>query len=224
MTLASLVQGDILRRRERVDIYDKVDPARVALVVIDMQNAFCRPGGILSVDSARSIVPNVNRLAQGLRAAGGSVYWIQMKIESERDWPVYLGDLVSRREAIDKILADLSPTGEGSRLWHELDVQDGDTLLRKNRFSAFLPKACTLMEHLEKKGIDTVVIAGTLTNVCCESSARDAAMHDYKVIFPSDANAARYESAHERSLEMIAQCFGDVRTTDETLALIEAGA
>ena len=88
MTLASLVQSDILRRRERIDIYDQLDPARTALVVIDMQNAFCRPGGILSVDSARSIVPNINRLAQGLRAAGGSVYWIQMKIDSEAAWPV----------------------------------------------------------------------------------------------------------------------------------------
>ena len=222
MTLASLVQDDILRRRERIHIYDKVDPARTALVVIDMQNAFCRPGGILSVDPARAIVPNVNRLARSLRAAGGSVFWIQMKIESERGWPIYLGDIVSRRDAIDRILVELSPSGEGTRLWPELDVQDGDTVLPKNRFSAFLPKACTLMEHLEKKGVDTVVIAGTLTNVCCESSARDAAMHDYKVIFPSDANAARYESAHERSLEMIAQCFGDVRSTDEIVALIAA--
>lgn len=224
MALTSRVQDDILRRRERIHIYDKLDARKTALVVIDMQNAFCKPGGILSVDSARSIVPNVNRLAQSLRSAGGSVFWIQMKIESEAAWPVYLGDIVSRRDSIEKILADLSPSGEGTKLWPKLDVKDGDTVLPKNRFSAFLPKACTLMEHLEQKGIDTVVIAGTLTNVCCESSARDAAMHDYKVIFPSDANAARYESAHQWSLETIAQCFGDVRSTDEIIGLVRAGS
>ena len=224
MNFTSAVQNDILRRREQIHIYDKVDPRKTALVVIDMQNAFCRPGGVLSVDSARAIVPNVNRLARALRGAGGSVYWIQMKIASEAAWPVYLGDIVSRRENIGKILQDLAPDGEGSRLWPELDVKDGDTLLPKNRFSAFLPKACTLMEHLERQGKDTVVIVGTLTNVCCESSARDAAMHDYKVIFASDANAARNDSAHERSLEMIAQCFGDVRSTEEIIALIHAGS
>lgn len=224
MSLTPRVQEDILRRRERLPIYDKLDPARTALVVIDMQNAFCKPGGILCVDAARSIVPNVNRLADSLRGAGGSVFWIQMKIASKAHWPVYLGDIVSRPDAIEKILADLSPSGEGTKLWPELDVRDGDTALPKDRFSAFLPKACTLMEHLEKKGITTVIIAGTLTNVCCESSARDAAMHDYRVIFPSDANAARYESAHDRSLEMIAQCFGDVRTTDEVLGMIAAGS
>ena len=213
MALSPRVQEDILRRRERLPMYEKLDPARTALVVIDMQNAFCKPGGILCVDSARAIVPNVNRIAQGLRGAGGSVFWIQMKIASKAHWPVYLGDIVTRPDAIERILADLAPSGEGAKLWPELDVDGSDTVLPKDRFSAFLPKACTLMEHLDRKGIDTVIIAGTLTNVCCESSARDAAMHDYKVIFPSDANAARYEDVHERSLEMIAQCSGDVRTT-----------
>jgi ureidoacrylate peracid hydrolase len=224
MALSPRVQQDILRRRERLPMYERLDPARTALVVIDMQNAFCKPGGILCVDSARSIVPNVNRLAQSLRGAGGSVFWIQMKIASKAHWPVYLGDIVSRPDAIERILADLSPSGDGTKLWPELDVESSDTVLPKDRFSAFLPKACTLMEHLDKKEIDAVIIAGTLTNVCCESSARDAAMHDYKVIFPSDANAARYEDVHENSLEMIAQCFGDVRTTDEVVRMIRIGS
>ncbi|MEJ7929478.1 isochorismatase family cysteine hydrolase [Ramlibacter sp. AN1015] len=223
MAFTPRVQDGILRRREQVPIYDTLDPARTALVVVDMQNAFCKPGGILSVDSARSIVPNINTLAASLRRAGGSVFWIQMKIASKAHWPVYLGDLVSRPDAVEAILADLSPTGEGTELWPELQVDPADTVLPKDRFSAFLSKACTLMEHLDRKGIDTVIIAGTLTNICCESSARDAAMHDYKVVFPSDANAARYEDVHERSLETIAQCFGDVRTTEDIVAMIDRG-
>jgi len=224
MNFARTVEADILRRRESLHIYDRLDPKRTALVVIDMQKAFCNPGGVLAVETARSIVPNVNRLAESLRAAGGPVFWIQMKIESEARWPVYLGDIVSRREPIDRILRDLAPSSEGIELWPELDVKASDTVLAKDRFSAFLPRACKLMENLEAKGVDTVIIAGTLTNVCSESSARDAAMHDYKVILAADANAARNEAAHIRSLEAIAEFFGDVRSTAEIVALLEAGA
>lgn len=223
MTFSKTVQDAILKRREKIHIYDKLDATRTALVVIDMQNAFCKPQGVLSVDSARSIVPNVNRLAEATRSRGGSVFWVQMKIASEARWPIYLGEIVTRREPIDRILQDLSPTSEGTALWPELDVREDDTLVEKDRFSAFLPSACNLTELLDDKGIDTVIIVGTLTNVCCESSARDAAMQDYRVVFVSDANAARDHESQTRSLEAIGQFFGDVRTTDETIRLLEGG-
>lgn len=222
MQISPSVTEQILQRRERLDIYDRLTPAKTALIVVDMQNAFCAADSVMCVPDAQGIVPNINRLAQSLRAAGGSVYWVQMKIESEADWPRYLGELVSRRGNIEGVLDALSPRGPGTELFAPLDVQPGDTRVSKNRFSAFLPKACSLMEQLEQRGIDTVVITGTLTNVCSESSARDAAMHDYKVVFVSDANAARDPVAHQRSLESIALCFGDVRSTDEVVALIEA--
>jgi ureidoacrylate peracid hydrolase len=224
MSLSSSVREVILRRREQVEIYRTLDPKKTALVVIDMQNAFCEPGHITSVEAAPAIVPNINRIARSLRDAGGPVFWVQMKIKDEADWPVYLGDIVSKRDSVDQFLACLSPAGTGTGLWPELDVQEGDTVLEKNRFSAFLSRACRLMEHLERARIDTVIIAGTLTNVCCESSARDAAMHDYKVVFAADANAARTQRAHDNSLDMIAQCFGDVRDTAQIVALIESGS
>ncbi len=224
MTLAKTVEDIILKRRENLHIYSKLNPGTAALIVIDMQNAFCRPGGPIAVDAARDIVPNVNKLAKSMRAAGGPVFWIQMMIESEADWPVYLGDILSRRAPIETMLQELSPAGSGTALWPELDVQASDTIVRKNRFSAFLAKACKLGEHLEARDIDTVIIVGTLANVCCESSARDAAMQDYKVIFASDANAARTESIHAATLETIAQYFGDVRSTEEIVGMIEAGA
>lgn len=222
MPFTNLVENAILRKRERLEVYEALDPGKTALVVIDMQQAFCGGQGVLAVESARSIVPQVNRLAQSLRTAGGSVFWIRMTIASEADWPVYLGDIVSRRDVIDAVVRELAPSGAGSQLWHELDVQSGDAVLTKNRFSAFLPRACDLMESLRHKGIDTVIIAGTLTDVCCESSARDAAMNDFKVIMVSDANATRTESAHAGSLDSIAQCFGDVRSTADVVSLIQA--
>ena len=76
---------------------------------------------------------------------------------------------------------------------------------------------------LTKRGIDTIVITGTVTNVCCESSARDASTLGYRVIMVADANAARRDRDHNATLYTVYRSFGDVRTTDEVLALIERG-
>ena len=69
-------------------------------------------------------------------------------------------------------------------------------------------------------GIDTVIIAGTLTNVCCEASARDAMMADFKTFMAADANAARSDAEHLASLATVIQFFGDVRSCDELIAML----
>jgi nicotinamidase-related amidase len=75
---------------------------------------------------------------------------------------------------------------------------------------------------LKSRGIDTVLIGGTLTNVCSEASARDAAMQDFKTTIVSDANAARSDGEHLATLITFIQSFGDVRRTDELIALLNA--
>jgi ureidoacrylate peracid hydrolase len=73
-------------------------------------------------------------------------------------------------------------------------------------------------------GVDTVLITGTLTNVCCEASARDAMMAGFKTVMVSDANAARSDAEHLAALVTLAQFFADVRSTDEVLGMLVAGA
>ena len=75
-------------------------------------------------------------------------------------------------------------------------------------------------EKLKAQGIDTVLIAGTMTNVCCEASARDAMASGFKTLVVADANAARSEAEHVASLATMAQFIGDVRTTGEVLELL----
>ena len=75
-------------------------------------------------------------------------------------------------------------------LWPGLDVLLGDEMVPKYRFSAFLPGASDLPARLRARGFDTVLITGTVTNVCCESSARDAMMTNFRVVMVSDGNAA----------------------------------
>jgi len=209
----------VCARRGRLHPFARLSASRTALVVIDMQNAFCAPGAAIEVPVARSIVRNINRLARALRACGGSVVWVQMTIKDAGDWPVFLSALVDQENSA-RILAELRPGSEGHKLWPELEVDPADLLIPKNRFSAFLPSACALSSILESRAIESVLIAGTLTNICSEASARDAAMQDFETTIVSDANAARSDDEHKATLVTFIQSFGDVRTTDELVALL----
>jgi ureidoacrylate peracid hydrolase len=119
-----------------------------------------------------------------------------------------------------RILDGLKEGSTGHALWHELEVDSRDMKAKKNRYSAFFPGACDLPSRLQSRRIDTVLIAGTMTNVCCEASARDAMAAGFKTIVVSDANAARSEAEHVASLATMAQFIGDVRSTDEVIGLL----
>lgn len=91
----------------------------------------------------------------------------------------------------------------------------------KSRFSAFLQGSSDLDEQLRRRGVDTVLITGTVSNVCCESTARDAMMLNYRTIFVSDANATRTDEEHNATLGNMVMCFADVASTEEVLRQLE---
>jgi ureidoacrylate peracid hydrolase len=203
-------------RRGRPFVYDRIVPSRTALVVIDLQNAFMRVGAPSEVPNARTIVPAINKLAQALRRAGGTVAWVQATFE-HGGWPLFFEHMV-RPEIAARILAALRPGSPDHALWPELAVADGDIVVPKYRFSAFLPGASTLPAILRGRGIDTVLIAGCMTNMCCDSSARDAVMTDFRTVMVSDCNAARTDAEHLSALGSFLTGFGDVRRSDGLIA------
>lgn len=216
------VVARVTARRGRPFAFPTLDPKRTALVVIDMQNAFMAPGAAAEIPTAREIVPNINAIAAALRRAGGLVSWIQVGVDPTQaggGWPVLYGTLFSEATSAGYI-AQLTPGTEGYALWPGLDTHAGDLVLHKSRFSAFLPGTCELAERLAERNIDTAIITGTLTNVCCESSARDAMMRGFKVIMVADANATRSDAEHTASLVAIHQVFGDVRTTADVVRML----
>lgn len=208
-------------RRGRLQLFDALEPRGTALVVIDMQHAFVAPGAPSAVATAAEIVPNINRLAAALREAGGCVAWVQATYTREGPgyWPLFFDYMVTP-ELSSRILGALTEGSPGHALWAGLDVKPQDLRVPKNRYSAFFPGACELPQRLRERAVDTVLIAGTMTNVCCEASARDAMMDGFKTVVVSDANAARSDAEHIAALATILQFFGDVRTTDEVLALL----
>lgn len=223
-TLPPEVRDTLIARRGRVHLFDRLDPARTALVVIDMQDLFTDPGSDRCIPRARGIVPAINRAATSLRARGGTVAWVQTRLSGgANDWRLYF-EALAPSDAGNDVRRALTPGAPGYALDAGLQTLPGDLFAEKTRFSAFFPGASPLPGMLRDRGIDTVIFAGTLTNVCCETSARDAAMDDFRVILLTDGNATRTDAEHTAALVTIALSFGDAQSIDEVFAHLDAGA
>jgi ureidoacrylate peracid hydrolase len=207
-------------RRGRAHVYETFEAPRTALVVIDLQRAFMEKGAPSEVPQAREIVPAINTLAARLRAAGGTVVFVQATFEAG-GWPNFFDHMVAP-ELSQRILDALQQGADLHRLWPELEVQSGDVVVPKYRLSAFLPGTSTLPAILRGRGIDTVLIAGCMTNVCCDTSARDAVMTDFRTVMVADCCAARTDEAHLAALATFLQAFGDVRDSSEMMAIFQA--
>jgi ureidoacrylate peracid hydrolase len=215
----------VVARRGKEHVFDDLDPARTALIVVDLQNGFMMPGvAFAEIPEAREIVPNVNRLAAALRAAGGTVVWIVTTYEPavDREWSTYYRLSTTANGA--KRSAALTKGAKGHEIWPELEVKPGDPIVEKKRFSAFIQGSSELDKVLKARGIDNLLITGTVTGVCCESTARDAMMLNYQVTMVTDGNASYSDDEHNRALTAFYATFGDIMSTDELIALIAKGA
>lgn len=212
----------VLARRGRLHLFDSLDPKRSALLVIDMQNAFIAPGAPIEVPAARDIVAPINRLAAELRRRGVAIVWVAHENRRDgRDWAGFFDAFVAPGRRAEAAAA-LAVGSELQQLWPGLEVAATDLRVGKNRYSALIKS--DLDKTLRDRGVDTLLIAGTKTNVCVECTARDAMMLDYKVALISDCTAALSDDEQRTTLENVIQQFGDVLTAEEAVALLDAGA
>jgi ureidoacrylate peracid hydrolase len=212
------------RRGGRQYAFPQLDASKTALLVIDMQVYFMEPGMAAEVPAARDIVPNINRLAKSLRSKSGQIVWIKSTMDQStcESWSVMMHELFSR-ERREAMLENLRAGSAGHQLWPDFELSDEDWILEKKRFSALIQGSSDLEEKLKAAGIDTVIITGTLTDVCCESTARDAMMLNFKTIVVSDANAAGCDDDHNHSLNALARLWSDVVSTDDVISRISNG-
>jgi nicotinamidase-related amidase len=205
-----MTHGDARRWQNRVieipeyevNVEVRVDPTRTALVVVDMQNDFVRKGGSLLVPDAEATIPAIVRLLQFARAHGMPVVYSQ---DTHRDgdpewqiWPEH--------------------AREGTWGWdivNELAPARGDLVLRKLRNDAFYS---TPLDHLLRLwGMDTLVICGTVANICVHYTAASAALRCYDVVIPRDAISALDPFDLESSLRQTAFVFAGRITTAAAL-------
>ncbi len=216
----------VLARRGLEHVYADLDPARTALIVVDLQNGFMMPGVAHALcDTAREIVPNVNRIADAVRRTGGKVFWIKNTHDESclTSWSHFHENL-TRPERRQARVQSMSAGTKGHQLWADLVVEPEDEIVQKTRFSAFIQGSSDLESRLRAQGFDTLIITGTVTNVCCESTARDAMMLNFKTIMVTDGNAAITDAEHNASLIAFYLTFGDIMDTQMLVDCLEKNA
>lgn len=207
----------VRKRRGRVRVYQDLDVERMAMLVIDMENCFCAPGGAAEVPRAREIVPNINRLAEACRRLDIPVIWVvHANRDDGADWTLFFDNFLSA-EKREQTIKQLTKGDWGTEIWKGLEVKEDDLIINKCRFSALIPGSSNLERILRSLNKDTLIITGTKTNICCEATARDAMMLDFKVLFISDATAALTDQEHQATLNTIIQNFGDVLTAQQLI-------
>jgi nicotinamidase-related amidase len=210
------VVAKVFARRGRLHAYESLNPAGTALVVVDLMRATVEldPG-------CEGLIPGINRMAEALRQAGGRVAWVTAAPSGSVSRN--MTELAGADRA--KLFHDMAQADDPrADLWPGLDARDTDIHVLKRGASAFFPGKCDLHERLREHDIDTLLIAGTVTNVCCESSARDAVELGYRVTMVSNAMRGYAFGLHEASLTAFYRIFGDVRPTSEILTLIAEGS
>lgn len=210
----ALVDKVVARRGGRLHMYDSLDGPRTALVVVDLDEGSCRRS-----EGAASIYGPVNSVAAAVRAAGGTVAWVTSEVPTPEALERSLGPRLAA-----EYHSETRPNGPGTRLAPPLDERPGDLRAVKARASAFFPGNCDLPDRLRERGVDHVLVAGLATNICCESSARDAHELGYRVTMVCDALVGNAHGLHEASLATMFRIFGDVRPSCEVVALLAAGA
>ncbi len=211
----------VMARRAKYHWFTELDSRKTALVVIDMQNTFCEPNSPAEVPQSREIVDPINKFAKSLREKGGQVIWVlhaNTQIGGKSDWELFFNNVVTD-EVKSRTIASLSP--DKQKVWKDLTVDDRDITIIKNRYSALISGSSSLERVLRNLGIDTILIAGTKTNICCESTARDGMMLDFKIVMVEDCCAALSDDEHQAALESIIQQFGDVRTSTSLLEILK---
>ena len=205
----------VVARQGTLHPYDTLDAASTAFVIVDLQKYYTQPGFQGECAPARGIFDNVNKLAAAMRAKGGTVVWIKTSADGADEFWSHHHQHMLTPERSARRLKELSASHDGFTMPDTLDVQASDLTVVKRCYSALAPGSSELDAVLKAHGIRTVLIGGTVTNVCCESTARDAMMLDYATIMVDDALAAVTDYEHVHSLNNWMLFFGDVLTVDE---------
>jgi len=192
-----------------LDTVDKrLSSAHSPVLVIDMQNDFCAEKGYVErvvgkdVSACRAVVSAIMDLVASARARGVSVFWIKANYDPDR---LPDGMLVKQREKSTEICCG---SGSWGHDFYGVTAADGEPIIEKSCYSAFV--GTDVEKQLRQRGIRTLVFVGVQTNVCVESSLRDAVCRGFYAVLASDCVASHTLPLHEATLNNVRFLFGDV--------------
>ncbi len=180
----------------------RVDPAKTALVVVDMQNDFVKEGGSLVVPDAEGTIPAIQGLLRLARDSGMRVVFTQdTHTEGDPEWDIWP--------------EHVSENSWGWKIVDELTPREGEFVIPKVRYDAFYG---THLDHfLRLWGVETLVLCGTVANICVHYTAASAALRWYRVIVPKDATSALDPFDLEFSLRQTAFLFNGTITRSDAI-------
>jgi ureidoacrylate peracid hydrolase len=183
-----------------------------AVLVIDVQNDFCHEDGGLSklgayeLELIQPMVPKLSAFVDAARAAGIPVVWVKTEYDDATTSSRW-----SRRRGGEEVR--ICRPGTWGAEWYGLDPAEDEIVVVKHRYSPFVN--APLETVLRAQGFETLLLTGVTTNVCVESTARDAFMRDYQVVVVSDCVAASDSATNEASLQNIRRHFGAVLSSQD---------
>lgn len=200
---------------------DKLDPRRSAVLVVDVQNDFAHPDGFAGqagaqLEAAHAAVDRLVSIVDEARRLGVPVIHVRAHYDD-----AFTGGPMAER------LARRSGPGPGQRCvsgtwgadFYKVVPAEGEYVINKHRYSGFIGTDLEMILH--KNGIETLVVGGLTTDVCVESTVRDAFHRDFYVIVLSDGTATPNAQSHEASLGIMGRMFGDLMTTDQVVDVWE---
>ena len=199
------------------DFAQVVEPGHTAVLVIDVQNDFCAPGGHTEVKlgkdvaDCQAVVQPVERLTAAARGAGAVVVWI--KADYDR---AFLSPPIHARQVARGVEKAYCVSGTWGAEFYRVSPEDGDLVIEKHRHSAFA--GTELDQVLRDRGIRTAVIAGVQTHVCVESSLRDASARGYYIVVASDCVGSYDRDLHHKTLRCVDMHFGEVVGSADLIA------
>ncbi len=186
--------------------------AHAALLVVDMQGFFLDKRSHAFVPAGKAIVPNLRKLLDAFRKRGRPVFFTRFAVkagEEKGSIGQWWGNSVEEGGPDSRIIPELAPV-------------KGEIVLRKKSYDAF--RGTKLEAMLREKKIDTLLIAGVLTHLCCDSTARAAFERGFRVFLPVDALASYNEELHLAALKTLAHGFAVPCATEEAVKQLEAQA
>lgn len=194
---------------------ERCDPRLSCLLVVDVQNDFVSPKGSAAqrgddVSSAVAIVPNLVRLIEEARRVSLTVVYVKTTHSEWTDTPSWI-----YRSSQKSGLNTCREGTWGAEFYEGISPLPSERVVIKHRYSAFINT--DLNTVLKAKGIESVLVTGVATNVCVETTARDAYMYDYYVTMVEDCAAAYEPKLHENTLENIRRHFGLVASSQEIM-------
>lgn len=205
-------------RRDGLAVFGPPDWPRTALLAINLQNAWLAPGApfrAFHADEGPALMAGIPAAAAKVRAAGGLVVWLRTTTGAPGTpgyWSTYFDNFVGPDKRATAVSV-LTPGSEGHAFFPAFAPADGDLVIDKPRFDAFLGTG--LEETLRARGIADVIVTGLATNICCESTVRAAMMRDFRTWMPHDLVAAPTPDGHAAGLRTVMQAFADVRAFAE---------